>query len=214
MDDQQHALSALLRTVAIAEADEPPGPGEPPRAWLWLAALVACWNPPRAALAVPRLGRTRREVMTVAAVGGLVAGTAVVILAALSGPLRDALDVSRPALRIAVGVIAAATGVVDLVRRAPAGEPALGGWRAALVPVAVPVVARPALLLMAISAGADQGAGVAAGAAAVAAGALMALAVAPPEGVSRTASSWAGALLGACLVAAGAALVVNGVLDV
>ncbi len=62
MDDQQHALSALLRTRAVvgtladdadgADAPEPPAPA----ALLWIVALVAALNPVRAALAVPAGG--------------------------------------------------------------------------------------------------------------------------------------------------------------
>ena len=57
MDDQQHALSALLRTrpvvMSVADgADTPEAPA--PAALLWVVALVAALNPVRAALAVPR----------------------------------------------------------------------------------------------------------------------------------------------------------------
>ena len=76
--------------------------------------------------------------------------------AAVGGPLLDALDVSEPSFRVAAGIVAALAGAVDLFRRPPSPEPALAGWRAALVPVAIPVVARPALLVLALGAGADQ----------------------------------------------------------
>jgi len=49
MDDQQHAISALLRAEAIAEAGVPAGRGPVPPAWLWVLALVAALNPARAA---------------------------------------------------------------------------------------------------------------------------------------------------------------------
>lgn len=233
MDDQQHALSALLRTIPIAEAAEaadaaggapaPSSPGAtPPSAWLWLGALVAGVNAPRAALAVPRAGRSRSGAARLAALGGLGAGVTVVVVAASSGPLLDVVDVNPPALRIAAGVVAVAMGLLDLIRRAPAPEPSLPGWRAAIVPVAVPTLARAPLLVLALSAGADRGVALVAAAMAVGVGALTGLAaLASPEAdtpgeraASRTWLSWAGALLGASLVVAAAALVVDGVLDV
>ena len=57
MDDQQHAISALLRTVAIVEAAPSTDDDTAPSAWLWLVALVATLNPAYAAIGTPR----RRE---------------------------------------------------------------------------------------------------------------------------------------------------------
>ncbi len=163
MDDQQHALAALLRTVAIVEAgagEAGPGGGEGgdmPAFWLWLLALVAVVNPFRTALAVPRAGRSRREVAEVALLGGAVAGAGALLVAWASGPLLDALDVSDPALRLAAGIVAGVGGLLAVFRRPPPSDPALPGRRAALVPVAVPLVATPALLLAAMSAHSDRG---------------------------------------------------------
>jgi small neutral amino acid transporter SnatA (MarC family) len=161
MDDQQHALAALLRTRAIVEADDTGrgsgGGGDMPSFWLVLLALVAAVNPFRTVLAVPRSGRSRREVGEVALLGGLVAGVGVLVVAWLSGPLLDALDVSGPAIRLAAGIVAGVAGLVAVFRRTPAAEPALPGRGAALVPVAVPLVATPALLLLAMSAHSDRG---------------------------------------------------------
>jgi hypothetical protein len=81
----------------------------------------------------------------------------VLVVAGLSGPLLDALDVSGPAIRLAAGIVAGVAGLVAVFRRPPAAEPALPGRGAALVPVAVPLVATPALLLLAMSAHSDRG---------------------------------------------------------
>ncbi len=55
MDDQQHAISALLRTVAVVESAESGGDtDDAPSAWLWLLALVAAVNPVIVAFGVPR----------------------------------------------------------------------------------------------------------------------------------------------------------------
>jgi small neutral amino acid transporter SnatA (MarC family) len=237
MDDQQHALAALLRTIPIAQATqarEATDPdGDAPSALLWAAALLLALNPARAAFAVPRArraapkavdpadsadpdaGRAEREVVELAALGGLIGGLAVCVAAALGAPLLDLLDVSDPSFRIAAGLVAVIAGAGDLFRRPPASEPVLEGRRAALVPVAVPAVARPALLVMALGAGADIGVLVAAAAMLIGVALLTALAAGgPPEGPRGRALRWAARLLAALLVACGILLAVDGVLDV
>ena len=153
MDDQQHALAGLLRTIPIVEAREASGAGsdttdETPSAWLWALVLVAAVNPVRAAFGIPRRGRSPRDALGLAAVGGALGGLMVCAAAALGTPLLDWLDVSDPSFRIAAGVLAALGGIADLFRRPPPPEPALPGWRAALVPVANPLVARPLVDLL------------------------------------------------------------------
>jgi small neutral amino acid transporter SnatA (MarC family) len=221
MDDQQHALAALLRTIPIIEAEgsssaSSSGPADDaPSALLWVIALVVALNPARAAFGIPRAGRSDRTVVGVAALGGMIGGLAVCAAAAVGGPLLDALDVSEPSFRIAAGIVAGLGGIADLFRRPPPREPALAGWRAALVPVAVPVVARPALLVLALGAGADQGALVALGAMAMAIALLTGVAAwGPTEGPGGRVLRWASRTAAAVLVACGVILTVDGVLDV
>jgi len=218
MDDQQHALAALLRTIAIVEAGQSPGgmPREPaPSAWLWLAALVAAFNPCWVALGVPRAGRSRRDLASIAALGGLAGALVVLALSLLSGPLLDALDVSQPAFRVAVGVVAAVTGAVTLVRPTPAPDPALDGRRAALIPVAVPLVVRPALVFLALSAHADRGIPVVAVALALSVALLAAVAAQlPPEAPGARAVRWVARATAAALLATSVLLVIDGVLAV
>jgi small neutral amino acid transporter SnatA (MarC family) len=217
MDDQQHALAGLLRTVPIVEATSGTSldaGDDAPSAWLWLIALVAALNPARAAFGIPRGGRSPIPV-ELAGLGGLIGGLAVCAAAALGGPLLDWLDVSDPSFRIAAGAVAAIGGAVDLFRRPPPPEPALAGWRAALVPVAVPLVARPVLLVLALSAGADRNALVAAGSMAIAVAMLSGLtAWWPTDGPRGRVLAWAARLLAAVLVASGVVLAVDGVFDV
>ena len=122
---------------------------------------------------------------------------------------------SAPSLRTAAGIVAVVAGIADLFRRPPPPEPSLPGWRAALVPVAVPVVARPVLVILALGAGADDelvatGVALAIGAAALA----CLVATAPTEGPRGRVVRWAGRLLAAGLVACGVLLAIDGVLDV
>jgi small neutral amino acid transporter SnatA (MarC family) len=260
MDDQQHALSALLRTVPIAEAAAGSGSGSGsgdggagaeetgvaaavpavgrgewpvPSIWLWLVVLLAAYNPFRVAAGVPRSSRSRSETVVVAALGGLAGSALVVLVSLLSGTVLDTLDVSRPALRIAAGVIGTVSGIAALVRPAPAAEPALPGRRAALVPVAIPLTASPALVLLGLSAHADRGSavvllavvlGTAALAGLTAAGAAPAPAdvgdgddpveAAAPVGPRARVARWAARLTAAVLVALAVLLVIDGVFDI
>jgi small neutral amino acid transporter SnatA (MarC family) len=210
MDDQQHALAGLLRTIPIA-VEEAPDPGGP-TAWLWAAVLLLALNPARAAFGIPRADPRAGDDpgwtgARVAAVGGAIGAFAVVVAAAFGAALLDALDVSDPSFALAAGLVALVTGAADLIRRPPRPEPALPGERAALAPVAFPLVARPALLVIAL--GADVL--VAAGAMAVGVAALTALAAASP---GSRALRWASRLLAAALLACGALLALDGLLDV
>jgi small neutral amino acid transporter SnatA (MarC family) len=215
MDDQQHALAALLRTQAIVEAGPPVSDDDAPPAWLWALALLLALNPARAAFGIPRAGRTSREVAWLCAVGGAIGGLAVCVLAALGGPVLDALDVSTPAFRTAAGAIALLAGAVDLFRRPPEPEPALPGRRAALVPVALPLVARPALVVMALGAGADRGALVAVGAMAIGIAVLTAMAARAAMGGPRgRVLGWLVRLGAAGLIACGVLLTIDGILSV
>ncbi len=222
MDDQQHALAGLLRTIPIAEAAAGSSSSggssddgdDAPSGWLWVAALVLALNPARAAFGVPRAGRPRRTVAGVAALGGLIGGLGVCAAAAVGDPLLELLDVSDPSFRAAAGIVAALAGVADLFRRPPAPEPSLPGRRAALVPVAIPVVARPALLVLALGAGAEQGVLPSAGAMAIGIALLTALAISPTEGPRGRVLRWAGRLLAVGLVACGVVLTIDGVLAV
>jgi len=222
MDDQQHALAGLLRTIPIVRAEERSRPSgssdagdDQPSAWLWAVTLVLALNPARAAFAVPGAGRSRQTVAGLAAVGGLIGGLAVCAVAAAGDPLLDALDVSQASFRIAAGLVAGLAGAGDLFRRTPPPDPALTDWRAALIPVAIPAVARPALLVLALAAGAEQDVLVSAAAMALAIASMTALAArCPTDGPGGRALRWASRLLAAALVACGVILAVDGVLDV
>jgi small neutral amino acid transporter SnatA (MarC family) len=217
MDDQQHALAGLLRTIPIVESTRSFDADDAPSVWLWVIALLLALNPARAAFAIPRRsprefgGRSPREL---AAVGGAMGGLAVCTAAAVGGALLDVLDVSTPAFRLAAGIVAVVTGAADMIRRPPSPEPALTGRRAALVPVAIPVVARPALLLMALSAGADRSVLITVAAMAIGIAVMTALAGARTEGPAGRVLRWAARLLAAGLIAAGVLLGTDGVLAV
>jgi small neutral amino acid transporter SnatA (MarC family) len=219
MDDQQHALAAQLRAVAVLEAhgssdDDSPSP------WLWALVLVLALNPARAAFGVPRrealaghaalAGRDAREARALAARGGALGALLVCVAALIGDVLLDAVDVSAPAFATAAGIIAVLVGVIDLVRRPPSPEPALPGRRAAIVPVAIPIVARPTLVVIALGAGILT----TAGAMVVAVAALIALAPRPTDGPGGRVLRWAARLLAAGLIVAGVLLGIDGIFGV
>ena len=141
MDDQQHALSALVRTMSIADADTADGVGargDVPSVWLWILALVAAFNPARVALGVPspsgREAERRRERTVIAAIGVAVGSVVLLAVAGVSDALLDAFYVSAPAFRIAAGIVGAAAGVYAMFVRHRSDLPVLPGRRAASYP--------------------------------------------------------------------------------
>jgi small neutral amino acid transporter SnatA (MarC family) len=214
MDDQQHALASLLRTMAIVRAgggsDDAPR-DETPGGWLWALVVLLALNPVRAAFGIPRGGAG----VELALLGGAAGALLVVAASALGPSLLVAVDVSDSAFRIAAGIVALVAGVWDLFRRPPRPEPALSGRLAALVPVAVPLVARPALLILALGAGADRGVLPSVVAMAVGLGALAGLVATEQAGRGCERSMrWIARLVAAGLIAGGIALGLAGIMDV
>ena len=218
MDDEQHTLSAMVRSIAIARLARPGRPGATSDlpAVLGVVALLAVANPARVALGFPAVGRDRRRRVEVAALGAGIAAAVLVIAALVADPLLDALHVSAATVRIAVALVVAVTGVIDLFGRVPSPEPALSGWGAAFVPVLVPLVLRPGLAVLALSVAADHGvlpvtiAAVVVLAASVSAGALAPV----TEGVAGRVARWLMAVLAVVAIAAALALAIDGVFDV
>lgn len=176
MDDQQHALSALLATIPILDS---PGEitGTTPVGWLWLVVVIGVLNPVRGAHA---LRRTPRGVPIAPLVVGALGGAAVLFaIGALSGWLLDALDVSQPAMRLAAAGLCALAAAIDLIRARPAVVAAPEGWMAALTPVAIPHVVRVVLPIAGLSVVADHGLAVYGLALLIAVGLLVLLAAAP-----------------------------------
>ena len=213
MDDQQHALSAILMTIPILEAAPAGGGHTAPSAWLWLIVVIAALNPIRAALGVPRRQSVRDRV-AIGTLGGLLATVALLAVGATSGWLLGVADVSRPAMRLAAGGLLLLSAGIDLVRKPRSDLPSLPGIRAALVPVAVPLFARSALVVAGLSVVADHGLALYAGAliVAVAATAVF-LVVAVENEALRLVQIWAGRLLSATAVGGSIVLIAHAVFD-
>ena len=174
--------------------------------WLAAAALLFAVNPARRSLELEP-----RPAWRIAAVAGAGVLTAVIGLAALSGPLLDWLDVSPPTFRVAAGLVLGFRGLLDLVLT-PKPEPeGLGGWGEALFPVGFPVLFRPEVAVIALAAGADIGV------------VRTALLTVVPAALGVAAVTWwpgrrwarsVGALLSVGAIVVGVALIADGVIDI
>lgn len=177
-------------------------------------AAVVTVNPLRVWPGAP--GRSLRQRLGYASGGALAVLAAVLAVSDLSGLARDALGISAPTARIAAGAALIVVGVRDMVAGPARVEPALPGWKAAIVPVAVPHLFGPGLGVLVVSAGADLGperAGAAIGIALAVTAMLMILP--SPKGRAGARAVQAGqALIGAAAVLIGAALAVVGVFDI
>lgn len=214
MDDQQHALSALLLTMPILEA-VPFDTGHPaPAAWLWILVILGTINPVRAAFSMPRNGTVGRR--TSLALAGGVAGSAVLLLVGTASDwVIDFVGTSEPAMRLAAGSLCLLSAGIDLARQPSNDEPALDGFGAALMPVALPLFIRPAMLLAGLSVMADHGPPVYAIGLAAAVATLTGLSALPvghdPE---RPTLVWIGRVLSFVAVAGAVLLIADAVFDI
>ena len=184
-------------------------------ALLAVVALVATINPSRVAEVggqLPDDPSSQRRTQRAATVAGTaVVGVLLVVLGALASGLLDAIDVSAPTLLVGAGLVLVGAGAKDLFVGPPPAEPALPGWGAAAVPVAIPLVARPQVGLLAVSVGAYHGlAAVVVGSVALVAcvAGLMAMG---SSGVRARVRHWLGVLAAVVTVGAGVAFAVDGV---
>ncbi len=214
MDDQQHALSGLLMTIPILESvPEPASSGHPAPMWaLWLVVVVGTIQPIRIALGAPTgTDRVRR-----AAVGVVAGAAGLFALGALSGVLLEAIGVSRPAMRLGAAALCLLSAGVDFAApRPPPPDDAPSGVARWLVPVAVPLTLRPAMLVAGWSVVADHSLpfyGLALTVTAVAAIAAVALITGDPDR-EPSLIVWGSRLLSAAAVVASVALIADSVFD-
>ncbi|HYF44982.1 MAG TPA: MarC family protein [Acidimicrobiales bacterium] len=185
---------------------------------LFLLAAVCVVNAPRSRTAIGGDDRVR-----LAALGAALTLAALVPVAVFAEPLLDAVDISPATARIAGGLLLVAMAILALGSPGPEPEPALDGWRAAVVPVAFPTLLTPGLAALVLVGAADHSAPVAAGVTAVALATLpLVLAVPTSGGISpRTGGpvrervlAGIGRLLAALLVLAGLGLLFDGIFDI
>ena len=176
-----------------------------------LVAFFAVVNPAAVLLAV-RAVRRDRSAATAATVAAacVIAVACVALAAATSERLLDGLEIAPESFRVAAGIVIATTGVYACWRGRLAHAPGEGSWRDAIFPLALPILFGPAMLVAAISYGADEGTGrtVTAATAWIVVAALLAVVAervrpAVPDALAR--------LTGALLIVVAVGLVVDGI---
>jgi small neutral amino acid transporter SnatA (MarC family) len=169
-------------------------------------ALLVAVNP--AAVAVALWPSERRREMAVAAAVTLVVA---VVLAGVSGPLLDALDVSPPTFLVAAAIVLGLVGARWLVLGAPslADEGPAAGWGRVGVPLLIPALITPQLVMVSVAVGADEGVALVAAGAAV--GLVLAWAAATVTKRREAVWNTGVRIVGALAVALALALAVDGV---
>jgi small neutral amino acid transporter SnatA (MarC family) len=180
---------------------------------LLVAAYLAACNVARTRLGVPEdgAGRARSGVLTG---GAVLAFGAVAALAGFSGPLLRALEITPETFRIGAGFIAVIAAAVVLAVPRPTAEPVPRSWRAAIWPVAFPLLAGPEVLALAVATGSQEGVPATLAAAGAALAGLVALGFLPRRPLPDRVLVWASRLLGAVLLLVGIWLAVDGIRDV
>lgn len=182
--------------------------------WQLVVFFFAAINPASVALAMAKLSddrdiraRWRAPVIAIA-----IAIAVTVYTAAAFGAERmlDGLDIEPESFRVAAGIVMAAVGVSAIWRGAPDLVGDEVGVRAAVFPLALPLLVSPAGLVAALSYGADDGGGKALGALVVSLAIAGILLIVPPAR-KMAALDAAARITGALLVAVAAGLVVDGV---
>jgi small neutral amino acid transporter SnatA (MarC family) len=175
---------------------------------LLAVAAVCVVNPARV-----RPALAQREPVLLGALGAALTWGALLPVVALADTALDAVQVADSTLRMAVAVVLVLQGTWALLTPLPRAEPALPGRRAALVPVAFPVLLTPGLALLALSGALDRSAPVAWGVLGAALLLAPAVGLVSTSPLRRKALDGLGRLTGALLIAAGVALLVNGLYD-
>jgi small neutral amino acid transporter SnatA (MarC family) len=175
--------------------------------WFLLLAFAASLNACRFRLAFPG----RPALLALGSLLALGAGTAL----ALSGrALLDALEISPESFRLAAALVLTIEGARALLSGQPTTASALPGLRAALVPVAFPLLLQPGVVVLALAAGGDDVSGLAMGALAVALLLVVGTGLLPRGPRAEALLAAGGRLLGALEIVVGVALAVDALRDV
>lgn len=175
-----------------------------------LLVFAAAVSPAATLGALGTAGAARRTELLLT--GAIVAAALALLAVLLSNQIMSALDLEPATFRVSAGAVMAAVGGLAVLRGAPAYT-VEEGWRGGLFPLAIPLLAGPAVLVAAVAYPPLHGRGETAAAAVIiivvtAAGAWLA--------GSRTLAAY-GAIArvtGALLVALAAGLIVDGVHDI
>ena len=180
---------------------------------LLVAAYLGAMNVARTRLGVPEVASGRAYLPALAG-GSLLALGEVAALAAWSGPLLRALQITPETFRIAAGITAVLAAAYVLIVPRPSPEPVPGGWWAALWPVCFPLLAGPELMAMAVATGTREGVPSTLAAAGASLAVLLVLGALPRRRLADRVLLWSARLLGLVLLVVGLWLAVDGIRDV
>ena len=180
---------------------------------LLVAAYLAAFNVARTRLGVPE-DEARRARAGVLVGGALLALGVTAALAACSGPLLRSLEITPETFRIAAGFAAVIAAAVVLAAPRPAAEPVPRRWRAAVWPVAFPLLLGPEVAALAVATGSQEGVAATLVAAGIGLAALVALGFLPRRPLPDRVLVWASRCFGAVLLLVGIWLAVDGIRDV
>jgi len=177
---------------------------------LLAVTFIAVVNPLRTRLGLPETddGAAQRLPLLI---GTTAAFGAIALLAWLSGPLLDSLEITAEYSLTAAGVVGIAAGLWVFFFSEPASEPELEGWRSAIWPVAFPRLITPELFVISLAIAAHQGVADALWPVAVALGLVVVAGLLRPGQVARRALMWSGRLLAMLLVLGGIWFVIEGI---
>lgn len=175
--------------------------------WFLLLAFAASLNACRVGLAFPGHPVTL-------ALGSLLALGAGTALAFSGRGVLEALEISPESFRLAAALVLTVEGARALLAGQPTTAPAVPGLRAALVPVAFPLLLQPGVVVLALAAGGDDISGLAIGALAVALLLVAGTGLLPRGTRAEALLAAGGRLLGALEIAVGVALAVDALRDV
>ena len=178
-------------------------------ALLLAVTFVAVVNPLRTRLGLPEDDGRARPAPLVA--GAVVAFGAIVLLAWVSGPLLDALEITPEYSLTAAGVVAIAGGLFVFFFPTPYDEPVPDGVASWVWPVAFPRLFSPEMAMLALAIASTQGVTDVAWPTALGIGLAVVIGLMPVGEAGRGVLRWAGRILATAVVFGGIWLIIEGI---
>lgn len=180
---------------------------------LLMVAFMAAINPLRSRIGLPEAagGRVRPAALVVGAATSL---GVIGLLGWWSAPILEMIEVTPETFRIAAGLVAILAGGWAFAVPTPSTEPAVGGWRDGLWPIAFPRILAPEVLMLSLAGATQNGVATTTAAAAVALVVLGLLGALPGGGRRAWVLAAAGRVLAVLLVLVGIFLMIDGIRDV
>lgn len=178
-------------------------------ALLLAVTFVAVVNPLRTRLGLPEEGERARPAPLLG--GAAVAFGAVIVLAWVSGPMLDALEITPEYSLTAAGVVAIAGGLFVFFFPIPYDEPVPDGPASLVWPVAFPRLFSPEMAMLALAIASTQGVADVAWPTALGIGLTVLAGLIPVGDSGRGVLRWSGRMLATAVVFGGIWLIIEGI---